>query len=284
LVRQNNIIWVNIFPLEHVISEFIINFRIFSITKFSKKIVDTISKYYHIIIIDILFLLFIFWNNFSLVLGDKSSHQMSFHLAQINHLLFFILLFFPMLNFKVFRLFYKEFYTFKNIYNFLICFSLFFILMLGFNKYSLVHEFLLSDNRHYSFYYFKKIYLNTMIRYFMISWSSMIYSLLILDNQDMLKDSYIYSYLICVFLALVPAGLFEFRYLSYCILSLLIILHYHSAKWKDFYYFVFNKYNLMWHLLINMISLYVFIYRPFVNSYWGGIDKSGNLEISRFMW
>jgi alpha-1,2-glucosyltransferase len=278
LVRQNNIIWVNIFPLEHVISEFIFNFRI---KNFFKKICDTVIKYYHIIIIDISFLLFIYWNNFSLVLGDKSSHQVNFHLAQINHLLFFILFFFPMLNFKVFRLFYKDFYNFKNLKSFMIYFSFFFIMMLFFNKYSITHEFLLSDNRHYSFYYFKKIYMNMMIRYVMITWSSMIYSLLILDNQEILKDSYLISYLICVFLILVPAGLFEFRYLTYCIMGLLVILHYHSAKWKDFYYFIFNQYNLIWLVLINVISLFVFIYRPFVNSYWGG---DGNTEISRFMW
>ena len=112
----------------------------------------------------------------------------------------------------------------------------------------------------------------------MLTWTSLIFSLIILDNEEIYKDSFLISNFICIFLILVPAKLFEFRYLTYCVISLLIIIHYHSAKWKDIYYFIFNKYNFIWLCLVNIVTFYVFIKKPFVNTHWA------SNEISRFMW
>lgn len=274
LVRQNNIIWINFFALEYFISEFIINF---DLRHFDRKITNILEKFGYLIAIDLLFIAFLYLNNFSLVLGDKSSHEFSFHLAQINHFLFFILFFLPYLNTKIFKLFNKEFYRGK-LMKFIFTFLIILITMLVFNRFSYTHDFLLADNRHYSFYYFKRIYSNLLIRYLMITWTSLIMSLILIENKQLLSDLNIVSFFICLFLVLVPAKLFEFRYLTLGYILLLTLIHVNSPKWKDVYNLIFNKYNLIWNLLINALVMYVFVKRPFT------ISHTFVNTIGRFMW
>ena len=145
LVRQNNIIWINFFALEYFILEFFVNFDLGQI---HHKIINIISKYDYLVFIDLLFLAFLYFNKFSLVLGDKTSHEFSFHLAQINHFLFFILFFFPYLNMKIFNLFSKEFYSQGKLKQFIFTFLIIVISMLILNRFSFTHDFLLADNRH----------------------------------------------------------------------------------------------------------------------------------------
>ena len=69
---------------------------------FLNNLKKTISSYLELILIDLIFILFIIKNDYSLVLGkftliegDKSHHTMTLHLAQINHLFLFIIFFYP---------------------------------------------------------------------------------------------------------------------------------------------------------------------------------------------
>lgn len=271
-VRQNNIIWINLFPLCEFI-RLVYNYSCLSFNKIKNLFLD----YSQVVILNILFIAFIVYNDFSIVLGDKSNHQMVAHLAQINHLIFFFIVFYPMINFKIFRLFYKEFYTKDNLTQLLIYQSIILLGMLIFNNFSFTHDFILSDNRHYSFYYFKYIYENMLYRYIMIGWSSLILALLLIDNENLIKDPLMLSFFICCVLILTPAKLFEFRYFNLCYISFMIILHYNYVKWKDIYYFIFNQFNIIWMILINLVTIFMFVKRPFKNDYFGG-------ELSRFMW
>ena len=279
MVRQNNIIWVNLFMVENGLS-FIMdftNFKALSLKLTIRKLIDILYYNLHIIILDLAFIAFIVMNNYSIVLGDASHHKICLHLAQLNHFSFFFLFFFPYLNFKIFRIFFKEFYQLRNISEFVFYFLVIYIIMNIFDKFSYMHDFIYADNRHYNFYYFRRIYMNDILRHVMILWSSIIYSLILLDNHKILFDSYILSFVICCGLILVPAELFEFRYLTPCYITLLVIVHFLSAKWKDFYYLICNKYNVIWMIILNLVSLYIFIYFPFVNSYF-------DFESSRMMW
>ena len=94
LMRQNNIIWINLFPLSDVI-------KMLKNSKFKELLNDSLNimkKYITILIVDICFIIFFIKNGYSVVLGDKSHHEICCHLAQINHLLIFTLFFFPILN------------------------------------------------------------------------------------------------------------------------------------------------------------------------------------------
>lgn len=242
-----------------------------------QNIKHIIKEYFHILIIDVAFILFFILNNFSLVLGDRQSHKMTLHLAQVNHFLFAFLFFFPMVNFKIFRLFYKDFYSMRNLTRFIVFFIMVYCLLLMCDGYSQIHDFILSDNRHYSFYYIRKVYMDSFIKNILLIWTSVIVSLVLIDNSSLLIDNNLNAVVICVLLILVPAKLLEFRYFNLCFITFLTIIHYNSPKWKDLYYFIFNKYNVIWSIIINSIVLYNFIQKPFSNSYFGG-------EISRFMW
>jgi alpha-1,2-glucosyltransferase len=277
LARQNNIIWINLFILSEVF-EFVLTLSAhISFNSVYEKIKSIILKYTNIIVIDFIFIAFLYYNNFSVVLGDKSHHVLCFHLAQINHFLFFLLIFFPMVNFKIFRLLNKEFYNTNNILKLIFLFIICFLLINFFNQFSYTHDFILSDNRHYSFYYFKKIYNVWSIKTAMTVWTSLIISLIFLDNPNIFRDTLFISFAICTMLILVPAKLFEFRYFSLCYTVFLIILHYDYAKWKDLYYFIFNKYNLIWSIAVNAVTLFIFIEMPFDNQFFSN-------EESRFMW
>jgi len=250
-----------------------------------KELKITFSNFIHLVILDLIFILFVILNKFSIVLGDKTSHSLVIHLAQINHLLIFSLFFFPCLNFYNVIFFYDilKNFSFNRRINkkqlisyFLIFFSLIFLLMF-FDKYSYVHEYILSDNRHYSFYYFKRIYINELLRYMILFYVSFTYSNIIFENMNFLKDSLFIAWVICTFLAIVPAKLFEFRYLTPCYITLLLIIHTFlepSIKLKKCLY---NIYNVYWSVIINVITIYVFIFKPWM-------QNAFSKDYSRFMW
>ena len=172
LIRQNNIIWVNFFALKDVINLILNIFNNLGFKNTINNIFSTILENFDILIIDVLFISFIFFNDFNIVLGDKSHHKMVFHLAQINHILIFSLIFFPMFNYKILRNPNKILRDRKKTSRFLVLFCFITIVIFILNKFSYLHDFILSDNRHYIFYYFKKIYLKENFRSALLIYTS----------------------------------------------------------------------------------------------------------------
>ena len=280
LARQNNIIWINLFPLSDLIQDILfdnnINFQKIILLPF-----QLIKKYFFIVIVDILFICFLFVNNFSVVLGDKSHHKLCCHLAQINHFLFFSLLFFPSMNLKILKI-HRSIKSAKTLFQILFIFIILSIILFIFNKFSIIHDFLLSDNRHYTFYYFRKIYSNLRMRYALILYTSLIYSIFIVENLQYLLNGKILAYLICLFMTLIPTPLIEMRYYIPCFIIFLILINEQSFLINDNEkreYLTnpfFNWLNILEYIIINSIVIYIFIYKPFKNEYFNG-------EMSRFM-
>jgi len=223
-------------------------------------------------------------NKFSLVLGDKTSHDLVLHFAQINHLMIFALFFFPCLNLIPICFVYQNFHAwiFQNKFNTkkIILFTgistLLYILISFFDKYSYVHDFLLADNRHYSFYYFKRIYLNNIFRKIILAYISFTFSVIAFENLDIFTNSLFYAWIICSVLAIVPAKLFEFRYFCPIYITFLLIFHSYLSAEK-LRKFIFNYYNLVWSLILNTVTIYVFLFKPF-------LQKDFPEYSSRFMW
>jgi len=191
----------------------------------------------------------------------------------------------------------------------MVLFMLFLIFRLRFTE---VHDFLLSDNRHYSFY---------LWRYFMSkTWFTLIIvptaAVAVLFMYDELRTIGAVSkywclvYSLCCGLVLIPTPLFEFRY--FIIPILVFKLHYLCSEavmiqmvervvfdrleknWKQKLGIVtlplvefvmdtlpsgsligFERINLIFYALINALTLYVFVARPYQ---W--VDGS----TARFMW
>ena len=146
----------------------------------------------------------------------------------------------------------------KKAARFLLIFCIIICVVFQLNKFSYIHDFILSDNRHYIFYYFKKIYLKDNIRHGLLIYLSFTYSIIINDNLKLLKDTKIISLLICSFLSLIPSKLVELRYFTPI-------------------YIIFIIFNILAHFAINSITIYIFLFKPFENKFMEN-------EISRFMY
>ena len=277
LIRQNNIIWINLIALNEVLSLIQLFFNNKNFKNLFENILFTIGRNIDILIIDILFIIFIIYNNNSIVLGDKSHHSMVLHFAQINHLLIFSLLFFPSFNLKIIRNLNKLLKNGKKAVRFLLIFIIIISLVLICNKFSYTHDFILSDNRHYIFYYFKKIYLKDNLRYALLLYISFAYSMIINDNLKLLKDNKIISWLICTMLSLIPAELVEVRYFVPCYIIFIILVNYNKESFEDLHQYIFHWLNIFAHIIINGMTIYIFLFRSFENKFMGK-------EISRFMY
>lgn len=275
LVRQNNIIWINLFPLAEGIRTLEIFLKDKNFNRFKEVCLMLLKRYSPIVIIDVAFIGFLYWNNFKVVLGDHSHHDMCLHFAQFAHLAIITLGIFPYLNVLAFKVLKNDFYRKEKIQKFILYFVgiLVFLIFVS-SKCSFTHDFILSDNRHYSFYYMKRIYNNLQIRNLALIYSSFIYALLITEFNINLLNHKVLAYFICLTMCIVPAKLFEFRYFIPCYVVLMILLQKSLFINKSL---IFNRYHILAFLIENIVTLVVFTYFPFKNHFM-------KWEKSRFMY
>ncbi|KAJ3676673.1 hypothetical protein LUZ60_004085 [Juncus effusus] len=215
------------------------------------------------------FVAFIFWNG-GIVLGAKEAHVVSPHFAQIFYfglisaLAAFPLHFDPRKISELFHLFMQN--KIRNI--FLIISSLC-LSTTAIHYFSIAHPYLLADNRHYTFYIWRRIIqAHWSMKYILIplyiySWLSIITSL---GKEN--KRIWILSYILSVALVLVPAPLIEFRYFTIP----LILSFVHSPIMSDFNILILG----FIYAFVNIITLGLFLFRPFEWEHEHGIQ--------RFMW
>uniref|UniRef100_A0A0A9E6Y5 Dol-P-Glc:Glc(2)Man(9)GlcNAc(2)-PP-Dol alpha-1,2-glucosyltransferase n=1 Tax=Arundo donax TaxID=35708 RepID=A0A0A9E6Y5_ARUDO len=170
------------------------------------------------------FIAFIIWNG-GVVLGAKEAHVVSPHFAQF---LYFGLVSAAALlpwHFTPRRVLDLFHWSGKN----KTCSSLAVLTALGLSFiavhfFSIAHPYLLADNRHYTFYIWRKVnQVNWMMKYILIplyvySWFSIIN--ILVKSQTRV---WVLSFVLSVALVLVPAPLVEFRY--YTIPFVLLVLH-----------------------------------------------------------
>ena len=212
------------------------------------------------------FLFFLYWNK-GVVLGDRTAHEVSFNLPQVFYFFGFCLCFgFPyMLHWE----------SIKSFVKFVISNKLLFILMstaTGFllRILSTAHPYLLADNRHYTFYIWRRI-LNPSN--FFSDWTLPVILVFAgwqffhsLSHKDVLWKI---LFMFCISLSLVPQKLLEFRYfIAPFVLWRLNISSPGSLQ-----------VNLEWlsNLCMNIMTVYIFLFRPFVWEYIPSQDQ-------RFMW
>ncbi|KAI2795616.1 glucosyltransferase [Blomia tropicalis] len=126
---------------------------------------DIISTCGGYILDAILFVAFLYLNN-GIVLGDRSAHQASLHLAQIPYFLTFLIIFaWPWL---------LTLENFVNTWNILKRQPILFLAITSgiylclTETFTYVHPYLLADNRHYVFYIWRRFWSNPTIRFAMV--------------------------------------------------------------------------------------------------------------------
>ena len=246
LMRQTNIVWI--FGL--CLSEWIHR-------SFNLSIVWDLWPH---IVVGIAFVVFVLQNG-SIVLGHQQYHSFSLHLAQSNY---FVLT-------AVGACGPSEWISMAKRFKFSPFFGLLILSAVLSAIYGTVeHPFILSDNRHYSFYFYKYF----VSRYWMIR--SLVIPLLVaasisasrILNPPPSRTSNMPNAILwfCTLLCIVPTPLIEFRYFNIPISLLICRSGLADSSLKGIQYFF---------LLVNVVTVYVFVFRPF-----RGVDGA----LARFMY
>ncbi|XP_074373287.1 dol-P-Glc:Glc(2)Man(9)GlcNAc(2)-PP-Dol alpha-1,2-glucosyltransferase isoform X1 [Apium graveolens] len=202
------------------------------------------------------FIGFVYWNG-SIVLGAKEAHAVSPHFAQLMYFALISALFTIPVHFTssqiavLFQSLHKS-----RVLDIVLWFMGFTTAFLSVHYFSIAHPYLLADNRHYTFYLWRKIinvhwstkYL--MVPLYVYSWFS-IFSTLAKSQ----KKVWVLVYFLACAAVLIPSPLIEFRY--YTIPFFFLILH--SNVNSD------RNWVLMGILytVINIFTMAMFLYKPF---------------------
>ena len=269
LFRQTNIVWV-LFVAANASFEILRK----NWSKLSKK--TTRGKAFQVVMMNLLltcggyivtgiaFLAFLLINR-GIVLGDKTAHEVSFNIPQMFY-------FFGFCCFFGLTIILKSIASFGR---FLLENKLLFLLMstgTGFllRTMSTAHPYLLADNRHYTFYVWKRI-LNPSnilldcslpIVFVFGAWSL---------NHSLSKRDFTWKslFLLSTAISLVPQKLLEFRYF----VVPFVLWRLNVGPLSPFQVVL----ELILNSVVNMSTIYVFLFRPFV---W----PHEPYDIQRFMW
>lgn len=209
--------------------------------------------------------LFIFFNG-GIVLGDKLNHEVTFHAPQLLYFLAFTLFFSSPFLISLSRL--KDFLTaIKNNPLKFVAFALIFALMII--KYTHIHIFLLSDNRHYTFYLCRYILKYPLFRLLLVP--VYIYAGWAMNHElDNARCLGIWKLvlLVCVCAVTIPQKLIEVRYFIIPYILFRVNVRLTNA------YQVVMEFHL--YLAINAVTLFIFFTKEVI---WPDID-----EPQRIIW
>ncbi|VDP90224.1 unnamed protein product [Echinostoma caproni] len=197
------------------------------------------------------FILFVYWNE-GIVLGDKTAHQAVIHVCQLWYFFVFCTLLTPWQAFQ-FALRYL-------VHSLLLSLCALAIILVSLRYTSFVHPYLLADNRHYTFYVWRKIISRTPVTFYSLSVVYLYFTM----THCLINTALILGTLI----SLVPAGLLEPRY---------FILPY--TLWRLFAVRFLSGQTSVWFLEFGMnvcvigITSYLFYAKPFFWSHEPGVQR-----------
>ena len=210
------------------------------------------------------FVVFVFLNK-GIVVGDRSHHEASYNFPQ---LFYFLLMSFA---FSFVHLIHP-----KRVKSFLIFMVKNPLPVLAFTivawylirKFTYEHIYLLSDNRHYTFYLWARLFKrHEMARYALIP--VYLYSLYQFCSLTLHRGLlWRICYVVCVFASLVPHSLLEFRYFIIPFYVLRLNMKPPCTK--------LLVVELLMYVVINAATIFMFVKRPF---YWPEVNTA-----QRFMW
>ncbi|XP_026759645.2 putative Dol-P-Glc:Glc(2)Man(9)GlcNAc(2)-PP-Dol alpha-1,2-glucosyltransferase [Galleria mellonella] len=218
---------------------------------------DFLDLFLHSITL-ISFLAFVYING-SIVVGDKGAHEAALHLPQLFYFLIFYAVF--ALPYVLVKLRTTLSLIFSNkIKVVFIC--ILFVGIVHFN--TIVHPYLLADNRHFTFYIWNRWY----GKYdFAIYASVPIYVFLLFSLYDNLRQqnciSFLMPYTVCLFLVLALQKMLEVRY--FIVPYIVLRLRFVRPSFKIILF------EFVWYLTLNCAAFYVFFNKDVV---WKDFDYS----------
>lgn len=302
LFRQTNIIWTGFIMIVAIERRAVLQkeFNNHNVNNYLKLFIHSVDEIQTLVVPYAtnfcLFFVYLLWNR-SITLGDKSNHSAGLHLVQIFYCFMFIAFFsFPLWISRNFLRNYRyrwQTSMFKSVFEII-------GIMLVIRYFTKVHPFLLADNRHFTFYLFKRILgcNSRIIKYLLMApvyhFSTFVYlevlrpsemtfhPILPLPVKETIELPMQLTHIswtvliICTMVTLIPSPLFEPRYyiLPYYFWRLLVTC---SAEP------IFEELvaappgqppvtvdstrrlalELAWFMLINAFTLLVFIVHPF---------------------
>ena len=237
----------------------------FNFKPLANLFVDVVGIVWPYLVVVVAFASFLVLNG-GIVLGAKSDHEAGFHLCQILYFSLFSFAFLlPVLPiYKVLR----EFSTFcRRTKKAIIMFLILTLLVIHFT--TTTHRYLISDNRHYTFYVWKNIFQrHPSVRYLLAPFY--VFSMFALwSSLGSAGRLWKLGFSTCLSLALAPSSLLEFRY--FIVPFLLVRLNLEPQPG-----FIKILLETLAYLAVNSFAIYMFLYKPFT---WPGSD-----ELQRFMY
>lgn len=281
MFRQNNIVWCFYIVMHSIIDDFYRErtteeLQQWNLSALLLAFVRHIFSHLGSILLNFsgfLGLAFMFaaflYRNKSAVLGDASAHEFSLHFAQMNYFVVVLAMTnaFQLLqqdNRKFFGLYLQRRFFSKWNLALMILFAL--VLFIVVRDYTIAHLYLLSDNRHLTFYLWRKII--DPFRYHLIPLylASYLYCWFLLNKGFKLEVLQVWCYAFVCGLVLVPTPLLEVRYFIVPLYLSLLQLDYKG---------ICGYYTLIAFCFVNLITTYLFLALPFL---------SNDGSVSRFMW
>lgn len=229
-----------------------------------KNLVTLTALTWPYIILVTVFFGFVFING-GIVVGDRSSHEACLHFPQLFYFLSFTVFFsFPhLLTLTKIRKFLLSLRKHPVQYSLMAIVSLFLIW-----KFTYVHKYLLADNRHYTFYVWKKVFQrHELVKYLLVP----VYIFAGWSFADTLKSKSVFWILmsfVCLLAVTVPQKLLEFRYFI-----LPFVIYRLNIPFPSLYR---QLLELAFYIVVNAVTFYLFLNRTFQ---WPNSD-----ETQRFMW
>ena len=261
-IRQTNIAWVFVMACGHLVSTALEldGSPDNQILKDRRRIGHALVQLRFHIIGGIGFSGFLYANDWSPVLGHREYHRFKAHFAQLNYFLLTAL--FVSGPSEWWRVIQKlKIQTIAGTRSFVLKFVLLTALFSACARLgTIAHQFILSDNRHLTFYLWRRVFKHPAVREILIPLISATAAILSssLEAFRLTKNRIANSLLfwVAVLLVLVPTSLLEFRYFS---IPLAIVSLNHD--------------HLKWHLTVTTGLIGLFVFFPFQNAQTGTSDR-----------
>ncbi|CAH0491033.1 unnamed protein product [Peronospora farinosa] len=217
------------------------------------------------------FICFLLINGGSIVVGDRSNHEVTFHGAQV---LYFIVV--AASGFGLSLVAPTQLLTFagsvrrnaSSIRGLLFMMFLVAATVGIIFRFSPVHKFMLADNRHYTFYVWRKFFLKHDLAKFLPAPLYLFFGWYCWNELGRRRSplwKLVFTLAVC--LVLIPSPLVELRY--YCVPF--AILHLNTSNQSAFHLWTV----VAVYVVVNALTLYIYLYHPY-----SWVDGS----TARFMW
>lgn len=210
-----------------------------------------------------LFGAFVLYNG-GITFGDKENHVSTVHVPQVYYCLLFMALFGWPLLISTRRASSVLKYSFGSIKAVLVTLITYGGMGYTIERFTIVHPFLLADNRHYTFYLWRRLLdYSPYLRYMLVPIYHFLGALFITSLGENMSVPVVIAYVFCIFSSLVPSPLFEPRYyiLPYLYWRVLVKNPANGIPviLKKYVPIFRSALEFLWSLLLDVVVLLIFL-------------------------